>query len=213
MTGGFPLDLILFAMVAAFLVLRLRSVLGRRTGFERPPRPDAARPAGFDPRGPRTLEGTAEEAAEALADEGLQRIIASPYTRALQTAAPLAKRLGIPVHVMPTVRERYAFSCDIGSPRTQLALAWPELDLDHLEEVWWPVIEEPDHQVEARAALFRAEMAALPDWRDTLVVSHWGFILAMTGERLMNGEWLRCDPAQEPGPIVWRPPHPTAAKP
>lgn len=37
MSGGFPLDLILFGMVAAFLVLRLRSVLGRRTGFERPP--------------------------------------------------------------------------------------------------------------------------------------------------------------------------------
>jgi hypothetical protein len=35
--GGLPIDLILFAMVAAFLVLRLRSVLGRRTGFERPP--------------------------------------------------------------------------------------------------------------------------------------------------------------------------------
>ncbi|MXP64455.1 Tim44 domain-containing protein [Roseomonas sp. M0104] len=38
MSGGFPLDLILFGMVAAFLVLRLRSVLGRRQGFERPPR-------------------------------------------------------------------------------------------------------------------------------------------------------------------------------
>lgn len=38
MSGGFPVDLILFAMVAAFLVLRLRSVLGRRTGFERPRR-------------------------------------------------------------------------------------------------------------------------------------------------------------------------------
>ena len=33
--GGFPLDLVLFAMIAVFLVLRLRSVLGRRTGFER----------------------------------------------------------------------------------------------------------------------------------------------------------------------------------
>jgi predicted lipid-binding transport protein (Tim44 family) len=32
-------DIILFAMVAAFLVLRLRSVLGRRTGNERPPNP------------------------------------------------------------------------------------------------------------------------------------------------------------------------------
>ncbi|MBX9752929.1 MAG: Tim44/TimA family putative adaptor protein [Roseococcus sp.] len=37
MQGGFPIDLILFAMVAAFLVLRLRSVLGKRQGFERPP--------------------------------------------------------------------------------------------------------------------------------------------------------------------------------
>ncbi len=35
--GDFPhyFDIILFAMVAAFLVLRLRSVLGRRTGNER----------------------------------------------------------------------------------------------------------------------------------------------------------------------------------
>ncbi len=46
MQGGFPLDLILFAMVAAFLVLRLRSVLGRRTGFERPPQ---EQPAGSPP--------------------------------------------------------------------------------------------------------------------------------------------------------------------
>ncbi|HYZ24817.1 MAG TPA: Tim44/TimA family putative adaptor protein [Rhodopila sp.] len=43
--NGFPIDLILFGMIAVFLVLRLRSILGRRTGFERqappvqPPRP------------------------------------------------------------------------------------------------------------------------------------------------------------------------------
>lgn len=37
MSGGFPLDLLLFGMIAAFLVLRLRGILGRRTGFERPP--------------------------------------------------------------------------------------------------------------------------------------------------------------------------------
>ena len=42
MSGGLPIDLILFAMVAAFLVLRLRSVLGRRTGFERPRQTEAA---------------------------------------------------------------------------------------------------------------------------------------------------------------------------
>lgn len=38
MNDGFHyLDIIFFAMVAAFLVLRLRSVLGRRTGAEQPP--------------------------------------------------------------------------------------------------------------------------------------------------------------------------------
>src|SRR6185312_10207332 len=40
MSDGFQyFDIILFAMVAAFLVLRLRSVLGRRTGQEQRPDP------------------------------------------------------------------------------------------------------------------------------------------------------------------------------
>ena len=64
--GDFPhyFDIILFAMVAAFLVLRLRSVLGRRTGNERrpdptlfrrpqppPPEPVGDKVAGFGNRG------------------------------------------------------------------------------------------------------------------------------------------------------------------
>ncbi|HET9149853.1 MAG TPA: Tim44/TimA family putative adaptor protein [Alphaproteobacteria bacterium] len=44
MGGGFQFfDIIFFALVAAFVILRLRSVLGRRTGHERP-RPDPFRP-------------------------------------------------------------------------------------------------------------------------------------------------------------------------
>jgi predicted lipid-binding transport protein (Tim44 family) len=38
-SGGFPIDLILFGMIAAFLVLRLKGILGKRTGYERPPQP------------------------------------------------------------------------------------------------------------------------------------------------------------------------------
>lgn len=161
----------------------------------------------------------AECAAEALAalpakGEPIRRILCSPYTRALQTAAPLALRLGLPLTITTSVRERYFFSCDIGSPCAALGTAFPHLDFSHLEEVWWPDAEELDHQIEARAALFRAEMAALPDWQHTVVVSHWGFILAMTGERVMNGEWLRCDPTgPAPDGIIWRQPHPTAPKP
>jgi len=57
-TGGFPIDLVLFGMIAAFLVLRLRSILGRRTGFERPPmQPPQAAP-GIAPG--TVIEGRAE---------------------------------------------------------------------------------------------------------------------------------------------------------
>ena len=145
----------------------------------------------------------AQAAAEALAGEGLRRILASPYTRALQTAAPIAGQLGLPVMVHPVVRERYAFTCDIGTPRTELWARWPEHDFSGIEEVWWPPIEEPAECVLARAALFRAEMTALPDWADTLVVSHWGFILSMTGKSIGNGEWLRCDPTAPPPEVTW----------
>ena len=60
-SGGFPVDLILFGMIAAFLVLRLRSILGRRTGFERPAQPYQP-PVGQTPAGP-VIEGRAEPAA------------------------------------------------------------------------------------------------------------------------------------------------------
>ena len=55
---GFPIDLILFGMIAAFLVLRLRSILGRRTGFERPPQPYQP-PPGPNATGP-VIDGHAE---------------------------------------------------------------------------------------------------------------------------------------------------------
>lgn len=59
MSGGFPIDLILFGMVAAFLVLRLRSILGRRTGYERPPTP--VEPTGAGEEAARTIDTRAEE--------------------------------------------------------------------------------------------------------------------------------------------------------
>jgi hypothetical protein len=45
MDSGFAFfDIVFFAMVAAFLILRLRSVLGRRTGNENPERWTARKP-------------------------------------------------------------------------------------------------------------------------------------------------------------------------
>jgi broad specificity phosphatase PhoE len=162
-------------------------------------------PGIVDPRLTELGHLQAIEAARRLADERITRIVVSPYTRALQTAAPIARSLGVKLLVNPVVRERFAFACDVGSPRTELERSWPEHDFSAIDEVWWPAIEEPANSVIGRAALFRAEMAALQDWTDTLVISHWGFILCMTGKSVMNGEWLRCDPnGPAPEQLMWR---------
>ena len=148
-----------------------------------------------DPRLTPLGHAQAEAAAEALSREGITRILASPYTRALQTAAPTARALGLPVRVHVGVRERAHFRCDIGSSRTALAQAWPEHDFGHIDEVWWPTGTETAESVDARAAAFRAEMLQTPQWATTLVVSHWAFLLALTGQSLENGEWARFDPS------------------
>ena len=64
--GGFPVDLILFGLIAAFLILRLRSILGRRTGFEGRGRQSPlikprGNPAPQDTRAP-VIDGKAEPA-------------------------------------------------------------------------------------------------------------------------------------------------------
>jgi predicted lipid-binding transport protein (Tim44 family) len=78
MSGGFPVDLILFAMIAAFLVLRLRSVLGRRTGFERPPREDGK---GYDPRGPRPVDNDQPQLPPATVSTASQARVSVPDPR------------------------------------------------------------------------------------------------------------------------------------
>jgi predicted lipid-binding transport protein (Tim44 family) len=80
MESSFPfLEIVLFAMVAGFLILRLRSVLGRRTGHERRrPDPITARTAAEEARDNivplpdrgRPREREEEEALSSVADAG-----------------------------------------------------------------------------------------------------------------------------------------------
>ncbi|MCW8307352.1 histidine phosphatase family protein [Acidiphilium sp. PA] len=148
----------------------------------------------------------AQAAAAALRDMNLTRMIISPYTRTLQTAAPIIASRALTIEIDPLIRERYAFSCDIGtSPRT-LGARFPDHDFAHLPDPWWPAGFEPEAAVIERAAQFRARMATRPDWRETIVVSHWAFILALTGRSLMNGTWMVYDPnTPAPTDLVWHP--------
>ncbi|WP_019016150.1 Tim44/TimA family putative adaptor protein [Elioraea tepidiphila] len=86
MSGGFPIDLILFGMVAAFLVLRLRSILGRRTGYERPPTP--VEPTGAGEEAARTIDTRAEEVGPPqIGGPGPKRSLPDPASAAGQTLA------------------------------------------------------------------------------------------------------------------------------
>jgi glucosyl-3-phosphoglycerate phosphatase len=136
----------------------------------------------------------AAAAAEQLKDMPLTRIIISPYTRALQTAEPVLVDHAARVEIMHEVRERAAFACDIGSEPSALARRFPHHDFSHLPPQWWPTEMETLQQTVDRADAFRAHMAAREDSATTLLVSHWAFILALTGVSLTNGELLHYDP-------------------
>ena len=146
----------------------------------------------------------ARAAASALAGTPLTRIIVSPYTRTLQTAQPFLRTHDASVVIMHEVRERAAFSCDVGSAPDRLAERFPHHDFDHLPRQWWHRGLEPVELTVARADTFRSAMAARDDSATTLLVSHWAFILALTGRSLGNGELLQYDPsARAPSEIDW----------
>ena len=142
--------------------------------------PDAA----LTPEGERQARALAAE----LAGRGLARLLASPYRRALQTAAIVADELGggLAIEVEPLVRERCVFSCDIGTPRSELERLWPRLAFGHPEERWWGELDETEESLLHRCRAFRARTDALPDRHRIGVITHYGFILGLTGQAVPN---------------------------
>ncbi len=140
-----------------------------------------------------TSEGAlqARAAAGALADSGIALILTSPYRRALQTAQILAGALAAPVAIEAGARERFAFSCDVGSPRSALARAWPAYDFHGIAETWWPAEEEPETPFAERCAALVRRWATDSRWDRIVMVTHWGVIRALTGTTLGNGESIR----------------------
>ncbi|TAD90466.1 MAG: histidine phosphatase family protein [Alphaproteobacteria bacterium] len=131
-------------------------------------------------------------AARALEGVRLRRVIASPYSRALQTAEVICGHLGLDLsHVEPLVGERAAFACDVGSHPAVLATRFPTVALDHLPPRWWPEMEESEAALAIRCQRFHAAMAEHPERDEVLVVSHWGFIRGLTGLAVTNGTVVR----------------------
>jgi broad specificity phosphatase PhoE len=135
----------------------------------------------------------AKRLVDRLAAAKVNRLLASPYRRALETAAVVANALGLPVAVEPLVRERCVFSCDLGTSPRQLGALWPDLDFSHLEEGWWGVPAESEASLDRRCAAFRAKTDSLPDRGQVAVITHWGVIRALTGQELTNAACIRLD--------------------
>jgi broad specificity phosphatase PhoE len=161
-------------------------------------------PGIVDPHLTETGRAQVRRTAEAIQRSGrpIARLLTSPYTRALQTAEILAGALRVPVDVEPLVREHAMYQCDVGTCRSQLRQSWPALNFDHLEETWWPALEETEEDVARRARSFQQRAAAWSDWRELAVVSHWGFLLRLTGRSLQNAEHLPFDPTGSQKPEV-----------
>ncbi|MDP2330070.1 MAG: Tim44/TimA family putative adaptor protein [Reyranella sp.] len=87
-------DIILIGLVAVFLILRLRSVLGKRTGNERPPTRDPLAP----PTPPAPRVGDAPAGAAGRSDN----VVSLPATAAPRPSSTATGPGGIRATVMPT---------------------------------------------------------------------------------------------------------------
>jgi broad specificity phosphatase PhoE len=136
----------------------------------------------------------AAAAARILSGHPVRHLIASPYRRSLESAAIIAAELDLPISVDAAVAERFFYACDIGSPLRELHALWPDLVFDHLPDPWWPQEEESEAAIAERCEAFRLRLAAAESWREVAIVTHWGFIRALTGLSVPNGAVLRFDP-------------------
>ncbi len=138
-------------------------------------------------------------------------IIASPLTRALQTASRLAEGTDIPIHVDSLHREYVWSSCDIGRSPKHLSQEFPDLEFGHLSDPWWwcpsgnphAVDQEPSFVVMNRVHAFLNVLKARPE-RSLAIVGHCTFFWLLSGVLLENCQLLTLNPhthvVPEPSP-------------
>lgn len=128
---------------------------------------------------------------------GIQHVICTPFTRALQTAKIIFDGIA-PITVSTGPAEHLSHSCDMGRSPAHLRTDFPELNFDHLPDVWWHngppnangVPEEPEALFHARIAQFRDSLAnAQP--RPLAIVGHCNTFRSLAGFDMKNCEIRR----------------------
>lgn len=125
---------------------------------------------GQEPDAPLVAEGRlrAELLADLLEDRGIERIVSSPYTRAVDTIGPLARRLGLLVETDDRLIERMLSGMPLRDweERLRAAFADPDLRLPG---------GESGREAQARALAVVEEVRQSPA-RAPLLVSHGNLI-------------------------------------
>ncbi|MBT3558935.1 MAG: histidine phosphatase family protein [Rhodospirillales bacterium] len=156
--------------------------------------PHAVDPLIFD--APLTDLGKAQanQAGREMGSIGVQQIIVSPLTRAIQTAMHIFGE-DAPITVDATPREWLTCSCDVGRHPEHLAREFPMLDFGHLDDHWWhkgPVNEhdipiEPEDVYHDRVRAFDQTLQEV-DARPIAVVAHGYFLRELSGNSYANCE-------------------------
>jgi len=149
----------------------------------------------FDPR----LTELGRAQAAALADRArwakVELVVASPLTRAIETAHLAFDGHTAPLRVEALHRERAEHSGDIGRRTHALKADFPHLDFDHLDDPWWHhdparpdaiAVESEDHLL-GRVEAFRDWLVQRRE-REIAVVGHGTFLNRLTGRHFQNCE-------------------------
>jgi broad specificity phosphatase PhoE len=136
----------------------------------------------------------ARQVREKAAELNIQLVIASPLTRALQTAIAIFEGIA-PIRVMTGHHERIEHWCDVGRTPEQLQGDFPALSFEHLDEIWWHqgpenetgVPVEPKDVFSVRIDQFRANLNSLTD-RPVAIVGHCNTFKELAGFDMANCE-------------------------
>ncbi|MBI1244860.1 MAG: histidine phosphatase family protein [Alphaproteobacteria bacterium] len=154
----------------------------------------------FDPR----LTELGRAQAAALADPArwarVELVVASPFTRAIETAQLAFAGHGAPMRIEALHRERAEHSGDIGRAPAALKADFPHLEFDHLDDPWWhhdparpdAITIESEEILSARVAHFADWLRARPE-REMAVVGHGTFLRFLTGRPFANCEVVTLD--------------------
>eukprot|EP00457_Paulinella_chromatophora_P012340 gb/GEZN01012544.1/.p1 GENE.gb/GEZN01012544.1/~~gb/GEZN01012544.1/.p1 ORF type:complete len:275 (+),score=33.67 gb/GEZN01012544.1/:179-1003(+) len=144
---------------------------------------------------------------------GVEIVLTSPLTRALQTAVGVFGDSQVPIKALAELCEHKRHLHDIGRPKAELEDRWSDSGVDFSavsQQEWWYTNDEaePEERLWERVTWIKAELASRPE-KVIAIVSHSNFLAALQGRdsrgNMQNCECLRVrledlEPGKRPPP-------------